>query len=81
MSAVLVPGVRGMAKRKKQDEGSEKGYSLDASGNARVEFVAPPEWLAGVDECARALQMGRSAYIRMAVTERVEADLARRRKQ
>jgi hypothetical protein len=81
MSAVLVPGVRGMAKRKKQDEGSEKGYSLDASGNARVEFVAAPEWLAEVDEFARALGMGRSAYIRMAVNERLDTDRAKRRKQ
>lgn len=63
-----------MARKKKASGGTEPAYTLDASGNARVEFVAPPEWLARLDAAAAALGLGRSAYIRMACSRQMGAD-------
>jgi hypothetical protein len=42
---------------------------LDASGNARIELVADPEWVLRLDDHAAALGLSRSAYVRMAVTK------------
>jgi hypothetical protein len=63
-----------VAKRKKPRGPGDPPPSLDAYGNARVEFVAPPEWLAELDAAARQLGMRRSAYIRMACTRQMAAD-------
>lgn len=53
----------------------------DLSAPARVLFVAPPAWLAEVDELARHLGISRSAYIRMAVLDLMRKERARRSQQ
>lgn len=57
-----------LPRRRKKASSGHRQYSLDASGNARVEFVVPPEWLARLDELADSLGLGRSACIRLACT-------------
>lgn len=42
--------------------------------DTRVEFVASLGWLAQLDRAAKALGMGRSAYIRMAVNRQMASD-------
>jgi hypothetical protein len=43
----------------------------------RVELAAPQSWTAQVDEVAALIGLTRSAYIRMAVMERLIVDRAR----
>lgn len=42
--------------------------------DTRVEFVADVAWLAQLDKAAKALGIGRSAYIRMAVSRQMASD-------
>lgn len=51
-------------------------YSTMAEPRDRIDLRAEPEWIARIKAQASRLGMGASAYIRMAVTLKLEADEA-----
>lgn len=71
MADVLVTEPVPMAKKRKPPQ---QTYSLNASGEARVEFVAPVDWLKKLDALAKSLGLNRSAYIRLACNRQMASD-------
>lgn len=49
----------------------------DDEGRDRLEFRADPDWIARVIEQAKRLGITKTAYIKLAVSERLERDEAR----
>jgi hypothetical protein len=63
---VALRGLRPVANRITEDE-----------GNGRIDLRADPKWIARVDEQSTRLGISRTAYIKMAVSERLERDESR----
>jgi hypothetical protein len=67
MVAMAASGISGMAPRRR---------GPDSGPRDRIDLRAEPEWISRVEAAARRFGISLSAYIRLAVSERMERDAA-----
>lgn len=60
--------------KKRPDKKTDASDESEQLGGSRVEFQAPADWVERLERHAKALGMGKSAYIRMAVNRQMNLD-------
>ena len=74
MSAALTCENYPVSKRRTAAAGTSKTPHHEPANRGRVDLRADPEWLTRVEDHAARLGLNVSAYIRLAVSERMQRD-------